>query len=98
MSAIRLRFTTTPFDWRKLVLSHGWVHLAPFAWSESTQPLFRRVHLPLGETVGVAIDCRRRDGRNVIRATLNGFDLSPANRSSIRQQLTRSLRLGEDFS
>src|SRR5438128_2745273 len=97
MSA-RLRFTTAPFDWRRLVFSHGWVHLAPFAWSEAGQTLARKIRLSSGEITTVAIDCRRRDGRNVIRATLNGSELSSADRRSVRRQLTRSLRLGEDFS
>ena len=91
-----------PFDWRRLVFAHGWVHLAPFVYCEQTHMLTRPLRRGLG-SVKVSITPtppRARAGKvdSLTVAIEHDTPLDRQDKPFIRQQIERMLRLAEDFS
>ncbi len=78
------------FDWRRLIFSHGWVHLAPFEWSDEHHTLSRPLRLPSGRSVRVTIP---PDLRAMIDAKIRKSD-----EAELVRQIRRMLRLDDDFS
>ena len=87
------------FSFRHLVLSHGWVFLAPFSWSDATSSLTRPVNLPIGDQARIRIRVRRQGASSGVQVSIDSAScLTIENRQSIRHQVTRMLRLDEEFS
>ncbi|MEX2387588.1 MAG: hypothetical protein WD534_06905 [Phycisphaeraceae bacterium] len=91
-----LTFTCRPFSFTHLVLSHGWVHLAPFTWDGEHGTLDRALRGG-SRLFHVVIRCRQRHGNSLVVARVSPTP-SPAERQQLRQQVRRILRLNEDFS
>ena len=92
-----LRIRAARFDSRRLIFAHGWVFLAPFEWSEQTRALSRPLRLACGSSVQVRILPQRRGNAPDLRATVQG-PLSASDKSILKCQLRRMLRLDDDFS
>jgi 3-methyladenine DNA glycosylase/8-oxoguanine DNA glycosylase len=91
-----LRWIVAPMDWRRLILAHGWVHLAPFEWSDETEALRRPVRLAEREHAWVTLMARRRAGNSEVRAKVEAGVAE--GRVAVRKQIARILRLDDDFS
>jgi 3-methyladenine DNA glycosylase/8-oxoguanine DNA glycosylase len=85
------------FDWRRLIFSHGWVYLAPFAWSDQTHTLSRPLRLKSGRSVNVSIPPPRRGNAPDLRAVADR-KLSKPDTLELSAQIRRMLRLDDDFS
>lgn len=95
----RLQITAPRFDFRKLVLAHGWAFLAPFEWDDEQGRLARPVRLPNGRHVPAAVTVASNDGRSVVTVRVRDeHALSAEDRQAVRGQVRRMLRLDEDFS
>src|SRR5690348_8661168 len=94
-----LILNTRPFDFRRLVFSHGWVFLAPFEWSDDRQILSRPLRLRSGGSVRVNIKASANGGSAKVRITCESTDaMSADDRQAIREQVRRMFRLDEDYS
>lgn len=95
----RLQITAPRFDFRKLVLAHGWAFLAPFEWDHEQGRLARPVRLPDGQHVPATVSVASNDGRSVVTVRVRAeHALSAEDRRAVREQVRRMLRLDEDFS
>lgn len=81
------------FDLRLAVCSYGFYLLAPNRWDDATASLSRPLRGE-GDRV-IAVNLRVRSGR--LHVACEGA-LSPGDRSMLRRQVARMLRLDEDFT
>ena len=95
----RLQITAPRFDFRKLVLAHGWAFLPPFEWDDERSHLARLLHLESGRHVSVVISAVASDSRSVVTVrAASGHGFAPKERQETRAKVRRMLRLDEDFS
>lgn len=95
----RLQITVPRFDFRKLVLAHGWVFLSPFKWNDERGLLVRPLCLADNRRIPVAITVRSRESQSTVTARIHANDeVSQSDRNALREQIRRMLRLDEDFS
>ena len=92
----RLQLKCQPFDFRQLVFAHGWVQLAPFNWDDATQALHRCLTLN-GRSCHVTMQHQNATDKVLVRATLTP-NPGRTHHAEARRQVTRMLRLDEDFS
>ena len=94
-----MQITAPRFDFRKLVLSHGWAFLPPFEWDDARNRLARPLRLASGRGVPISISVAANDGRSVVGVRVeSGPGLDPDERVEARAKIRRMLRLDEDFS
>ena len=94
-----MKIAAKAFSFRNLVRSHGWVFLAPFNWCEERQALERPLHLPSGSTVKFRIRVVPDRRSAVVNVTPpRGAKLTPVERTCVRGQVSRMLRLDEKLS
>jgi len=95
----RLQITAVRFDFRKLVLAHGWAFLAPFQWNDRKERLARPIPLPRGRQVPAAMTATSTGDRSVVTVRVSAAHaLDKEERLAVRKQVNRMLRLDEDFS
>jgi len=95
----RLQITAPRFDFRKLVLAHGWAFLAPFEWDDEQGRLARPMRLPDSRHVHTSVSVASNNGRSVATVRVRAeHALSTEDRRAVRGQVRRMLRLDEDFS
>lgn len=95
----RIDITARRFDFRKLVLAHGWAFLPPFEWDDELSRLVRPLRLPSGRQIPVAISAITNTDRSMIKVrAAPGHCFAPDERREVRAQARRMLRLDEDFS
>ena len=93
------RFAAEFTDFRKLVFSHGWVHLAPFQWTEQDASLSRSLTLSNGIAVKVKARTRAKlNGSEVVVTCRTTSPLSVVASNEVRSQVRRMLRLNESFA
>jgi len=94
-----MQLTTNRFDFRSLVLSHGWFSLPPWRWSSKSNTLSRPFRTPANGTIDARISVRRSHNKTIVlfrphdncRVTLES-------RQSLRNQIRRILCLDIDYS
>jgi 3-methyladenine DNA glycosylase/8-oxoguanine DNA glycosylase len=96
-ATMTLRLRAPRFDWRRLIFAHGWVFLAPFEWSEQGQSLSRPLRLQSGRSAKVTIFPPRRANAPNLRAHVAAV-LPPNDQRLVKTQISRMLRLDDDFS
>jgi len=94
-----MKIRTKPFDFEKLVRSHGWVFLSPFEWCENTKTLSLPLRLSKNKTIKVHIKSRNRANVTQLDVTWgNDHSLSDTHKREIKKKIIRMLRLEEDFT
>jgi 3-methyladenine DNA glycosylase/8-oxoguanine DNA glycosylase len=94
-----LKIPAPRFDWRRLIFAHGWVHLAPFHYDDQTHILSRPLRVTRSRSVMVSLPPPRRTSVPDLRASItNDAPLSASDKTLLKQQIQRMLRLEEDFS
>jgi 3-methyladenine DNA glycosylase/8-oxoguanine DNA glycosylase len=81
----------SPFRFRDVVLSHGWLHLAPFEWSDETGTLSRMERLPSGQLVRLWLT-ETEDGLRI------ATDAPVSAHPEVVRRVRWMLALDEDFS
>ncbi len=92
-----MEFVTKLFNFKKLVRAHGWPFLAPFEWSDENERLVRSLKISNGENVTVSITAKKLPNSCRIRVH-SDCALKGEDRIVVKKQVSRMLRLDEDFS
>ena len=96
---IQIQIQTKPFDFSKLILSHGWVFLAPFTWLGNRTRLHRTLCDEKGNNVNFQISEKGNNNCSLVIARSSDVStISIGSRRDFRMQIRRMLRLDEDFS
>ena len=94
-----MQITARRFDFRKLVLFHGWAFLPPFVWDDAAGTLARPLRVAGGRTMRVCLRARRKTGKTVVLARIDDESApSSADRAAVRGQVRRMLCLDQDFT
>jgi len=95
---LAMKIRTKPFDFEKLVSSHGWVFLSPFEWCGESKVLSCPVRLSKKRTIQVYIKARSTRKQSQIDVSYkSSTSLSNTHKNKIEGQIYRMLRLDEDF-
>jgi len=84
-----------PFSFVAAARSHGWSHLAPFAWDEERQELTRIEQLESGPVVRLRM---KGTEEGVTVEMESAVELTEADLTEVREKVSWMLRLDEDFS
>ena len=94
-----MQITARRFDFRKLVLFHGWTFLPPFSWDDAASTLDRPLRVGRGRTVDLRLRARQKRDKTIVLAWIDGERaLARSDREAVRGQVRRMLCLDQDFS
>jgi hypothetical protein len=94
-----MQITVERFDFEKLIMSHGWVFLAPFSWDENRHVLSRPLATVSGRSVPVSISAKNHGARTTIRIRVpNDSQLNKKDSLLLRSQIRRMLCLDFDYT
>jgi len=88
-----------PFDFRLMILSHGWCDLVPFVWRTEERLLdtvFRVGRRPLSFRIGARRD--PRGGMRLRAVQTGGKPIGEAERKEAKERIRMMFRLDEDFT
>jgi 3-methyladenine DNA glycosylase/8-oxoguanine DNA glycosylase len=94
-----MQISTRPFDFVKLVRSHGWAFLAPFGWDENSMVLSRPLRLGSKKHTLIKIWGNKKSLSKTVKACpLNGTKIGVRLERVLTDQIRRMLCLDIDFS
>jgi len=94
-----MQITVPKFDFEKLVYSHGWIFLSPFEWDDNSKSLTYTLRFTKNCCLKIKVKAKSiAEKTRIIISHNNHISLKPSHKKTIKKQVTRMLRLDEDFS